>query len=535
MNRILLFIALSASLMAQTYQATNVALAGGQSAIVGTTANATNTNGSNLFLWYSQTLAANYINYPAPTTPPESSGALSGVESLYARCYPDTSTVQILANSFDSNNLWLNTPNVTGFPSATWFNNTNSPRWGYTTGEGFYTFDYMYNGTFAGGRLVAELDTKCVAVAALDDNFAMVVYTKLIGGSSLPGFGTAVGSDIDVPMVSPAAGSKVTLVRRWNNIPVNSAGIRTGLLYVLESGGTIRSAGWSTAVTAPQKGFVWHRIGTPNDTDLALESYFAGPGTGFSIGGEWAFDLPVSLWADSEFTGTIDATSLQGQDHASGVTWRVIDTPNSRWATSTSAQITSPSTINLWTDNGTRGFRCDMTVTTAGMFGWTFSAVEQVTVGGLMTTADLASGHDAIMFNVANATPGDITDLYMCMRQLNVSGQNKMYLYSPKAGFSSSTGSVDVAANTSYVWTMQYNRNTTSYLRIYSLTTGLQVGSTVTLAAPNNAAASANYGTYGTITAEAAGVHFDLDNVVADAGIGVGSTQYFPLIPFEIP
>jgi hypothetical protein len=489
-----------------------------QSSRGGTVQVTTDQNGPYLFRWLTQSTTADFINYPAPTTPPESSGALSGVQSIVGRCYPDTSTVLVEANPSDSNNLWLHITNSSNFPSINWFWNSTPAIWGRSLGKGYAQYDWMYTGSFAAARLTFQLNSKAPAVPAYDDNEGLAVRTKSIGGTSDPGLGTGAASDIDIPFVTAAAGTKYTVVYRWNRMTTNTAGARTRILYVLENGGTVRQSGWASGTSTPRTAS-WHQAQFGNDTGTALEQWI----TNCYIGGDWAYDLPVNLWQDFEFA-TLNQANLEAQDHNPTAVWQLGGT-TTRFTTQTAGKKTNPSTINLWTDSGTLGMRNDLNATAAGHYGTTFANVTTgISHGYWYKTANLANG---TAIQISFCSEQTVNNNILRVSQQNSGGQQQLFL-SNHAGTASST--VNVSADTWY-WVAVYAiRNNTCRLQVYD-ENGTQVGSEVTVTGSNNSIGSIRFGSQASTTSQSAGVYNYVSNVVRDTA---ATNPFYPLKPWQL-
>ncbi len=204
MRLALLFLALTCSLSAATYQQT-VAVAGVTHNVLAATAvSAVKTNPAYLFRWTTQTTTADYINRPAITTAPGSLGNESSVTYFF-------SGGQLAANSFDSNNLWAQF-NGTGFPTANWFNNTNSNIWGSSLGKGAIVLDWMYTSTYGANRLIFQLNAKCIDKTQYDANEGVSLRSAVIGGGSAPGLDLAE----DLQFYDATAGARKLLTFRWN-------------------------------------------------------------------------------------------------------------------------------------------------------------------------------------------------------------------------------------------------------------------------------------------------------------------------------
>lgn len=481
-----------------------------QKTAAGTVTPTVNGNGPYVFRWETQTLTADYINRPEILTVPGAPGPESSVGAIY-------STAVLQANPSDSNNIWLRLP-TGGFPVVDWFNNTNSDLWGPVLGKGYFQTDFMYESTYAytASKLLFQLNGKCILNLAYDSNDGVALRTTTVGGGSTPGIGTMAFYD-------PTPQTKKTIVYRWNRSLANPNNLRTSTLYLIESGGATHRSSWDTGVVAQPKCSAWHQMQMGNDTSGALDYWM----TNIYVGTNWDFDLPVNLWQDFEFS-TIDTTNLLAAAHSPYSTWSTVGSL-SGFSTTTGAQLTSPCSINLWQDTGTKGLRRDLSVTAGGGVGFTFSGLTTLsTVGMIFRSANLATGTNVWVLGAAGATPpAAANDYLLIMRQTNVGGQQKLELYNGKT-FTASATNVDITAGTTYGIAMAFSRNGTGKLRVYDMATKTQVGSEVTIACPNNSITGWWVGSYSNITAQASGVFYDVDNLVYDI-----NGQYWPLTFWE--
>lgn len=421
-------------------------------------------------------------------------------------------TAELAANPNDGGVQWLHIPNDGGFPAAYWYNNTDTNVWGATTGKGWYRFRWMYSNALVNNALVNHLNMKS-EVPEFDEEHGMSIRTSLQGGT-VAALKTAPTGGIDLAIPSPAIDTEFIIEYRWNSLESNPSNLRRAILYIIGPS-DVRASGQQAGAVSTPPGPVWHHILIGNDTTTPQEQWIKD----MEIGEDWTYDLPIDVWQDFEFD-TLSQANLESRDHSPAVTWSLIGT-TSRFSMSTDAQQTSPSTINLWTDTGTRGVRNDLNATASGSFGITLSnQVVGQSVGFWLRTANLAAATSARIFYTTEQTPNN---LCVGLEQRNTAGQQELYIRN-NAGTLSSM--VNVTADTWYWVSLYAIRNATCRLEVYD-TTGSLVGAQVTVTGNNTSIGNLRFGSASNYTAQAAGVYHYIDNFVWEYD------GYYPLKPWE--
>lgn len=416
------------------------------------------------------------------------------------------------ANPNDGGRQWLHIP-TGSFNAGYWFcNDTSANVWGATLGKGQIDLSWMYTTTFAANALIQQFNCKNQIPPNYGTNDGIALRTKSVSGA--PGIGGFSDSSCDVAWpTTPALATKHRLIQRWNRMTSNPTNTRTMIVYALQNTGE-RASAYSLATSLAPGQDYWSHFLPGNDTVTSLEQWL----TDMYIQVGWDYDLPINLWQDFDFV-TVDQASLESRDHNATAAWLLAGT-TTRFTTSTSAQKTNPSTINLWTDTSTRGLRNDLSATAAGSIGTSFTATAaSVNWSHWVRIPSLTVGTSA---QISFATDGSNTVCALMAR--NNGGQHQIYLRNDAGTLS---GFIDVSPDT-WLWpSITATRNSTSRLQAFN-ETGVQIGSEVTVTASNNSISSVRIGSLQTTTAQSAGKYIDIAHFVHER-----PTKAYPIKPWE--
>jgi len=200
----------------------------------------------------------------------------------------------------------------------------------------------------------------------------------------------------------------------------------------------------------------------------ALIGSIAGNRRRAAAGASFAADI----WETYELAA-VTAAELQANDNNASATWTVTDA-SGYLSTSTSAEKATLSQVNNTSDTGTLGIRRVYTTTTTGFFTLNFGADKNNASIGFWYQFSVNPSNNHCLIRGQNNSGSDALDAIFLRSSTRYIGWG-------------TTGNNNGAALTAGTWywiTIQYNRNATSYLRVYT-DAGVQVGSEATATAPN--------------------------------------------------
>lgn len=351
----------------------------------------------------------------------------------------------IAANPNDSNTNWLYLAGGS-FPIATYFNQTNSPTFGYLqSGKTRTRMKFMFNGTWTSGAVVMFLNGKVNDTTSKYYANQWGTGTSTSSNSSIPSI--VGGGEAVYPMV---ADTVYQIEQRVERIAYNPTGKRTGRTYIRDASGALLSVGYTTAtsVTSIAPSTANHMILLGNDTANPFTFWLKE----VRVQNEYPFDLTVGLHQGFE-TDTLDATNLGAATvpSVSSASWAV---DGSRMSISTGAQLTSPCTINLFPDNGTRGLSYNLNGTDASAVRYFVnksSAPGSFLVSVVLPTLATGTYNEFIFIH-----DGVVTHPLFRMYVQNIAG-----VHSIKADGLTSSTPIEYTPGTRYELAVDYIRNGT--------------------------------------------------------------------------
>lgn len=398
------------------------------------------------------------------------------------------------------------------FSEAKIENNTNTNIWA-TTRRGSLQFQFMYP-SFVSGRSLMFLDGKegngsgplnteeGIQIRTIIPVATPALFMRYVGNN-----GAATVNTTNLTIAGAAIDTWFTVKAQWN-----SSAARTLQLQVGNEPGLYSA----TALTAT-RAQAWHQVLLGNDTDVGFEHdqrlHYIFP--------TWTYDMASNVWQDFEFA-TVDQASLEANDHTSSQTWSLAGT-TTRFTTDVAGAYTMPCRINFQTPTAsTRGLRNDLNATAAGSIGIPFTNSTSAQVFGMwLYTANLANGTSA---RIAFATENSPGNTIVALEQSDSAGQEQLYIRN-HAGTSSSV--INVSAGTWYWCSVLAIRNNTSRLQIFD-TSGVQVGSEVTVTGSNNSIGNIRIGSLNTTTSQTAGTYHYIQGFCYDS-----QALVFPFKPWE--
>jgi len=399
----------------------------------------------------------------------------------------------------------------TTFSESRIFNNTNSNQWA-STQRGYMEMEFRYS-AYVGNAVFLFLDGKSIANAAVNTNDG-AQFRSIVPVASPAVFMRYVGNDGGTTVNSPNLTWNGSATNTWFLMrgQYNRAAARTLQIQV----GTEPGVYSATALPAP-RAFVWHQILAGNDT----ANSFAHDQRNHYIYPTWTYDMCSTVWQDFEFT-TVDQASLEANDHNSAITWSLAGT-TSRFTTDAAGAFTMPCQINFQGPTAsTKGLRNDLNATAAGSIGFTgANATTDNVFGFWVKTANLANGTSA---RIAFATETSPSNTILAVEQSDSGGQEQLYIRN-HAGTSSSV--INVSADTWYWCSVKAIRNNTCRLQVFD-TTGVQVGSEVTVTGTNASIGNIRIGSLNTTTSQSAGVYHYISGFCYDA-----QSLVYPFKPWQ--
>jgi len=225
-------------------------------------------------------------------------------------------------------------------------------------------------------------------------------------------------------------------------------------------------------------------------------------------------NMTVDFW--QSFESTIDSAGLDSTDHATGLTWTVVDA-SSRFSANATGQHTSPSTINTLTDSGTQGLKSDASGTNTEaryLYCTIGQTTNPVSIGFFFFLPTLSVGL------VGQAVYATFNGSAQVSLKIQTDGSdNHVFLLSG----ATDSSTVGVSGNAWYWVNILSVANGTCKLRIYD-TSGVLQGSEVTCTGNNQ---NSNLILLGNINSYLASGVMYYDNLVAN-----WSTAPYPLKPW---
>lgn len=237
-----------------------------------------------------------------------------------------------------------------------------------------------------------------------------------------------------------------------------------------------------------------------------------------------AYFLTVYIWQDFEFA-TFNQANLEASDHNAAVTWDVSDATN-LFSTVSVGRPLCPCRINNIVDSGTRVLRRKLDSTAIPYCGATFATFELISTGGfwLYNLPTLTNNTEVkIGFVCANTSNYNLIFMYK-----NEAGQHKIRLRNRAAV--ESTGAINVTPGDTLGCTWYYERSATCLLDAFT-TTGVAVGTQLSVAAPAADGDRFYFGDLEAPVAQPANTVLDVFNLVIDANISLPLPVY-PCKPF---
>lgn len=430
------------------------------------------------FYWDAQTLNADYLGASVPPV-----YQLAGI--------PDSGGLPVLGtNPYDSQTWAV----VNGsWDKWDWWVDTDTDVWGSPLGKQWMRIRYMPETAFTAAMLLFQANVKTRDSGnPLNGNSGVRLDTTT--SSSNPAI-TGTSAIATIPG-TVSAGTELELILTKNNTLTNANAAITEVVYVRRAGYDTVSA-YSVGTTSTPDGNYYHNMQPGHDRITAGAYYFRG----FYFGRNYDYDMPCDMWQDFNVASLTQA-NLEASDHNNGGVWAETGT-TSRFSLVDEAP-THPSTINLYTPTG-KVIRNDLTVTTAGALGYTFTSTSAEQQFGMWFRASsgIADGTTAI---VAYATsPTNQTTSTAAVRVGNTGGQYHLALVG-----ATTSSTINISANTWYWVTWTGRQNATQTLWVYN-TSGTEVsGSGVTCTGSTRGVGSLRVGHNGGYTAQSSGVYVDV-------------------------
>lgn len=385
-------------------------------------------------------------------------GGVAGLNNPVGAGMDTYGSAVIEANSNDSGNLWLHLPGDGNFPQKRFYNESNSPHFGYLNSGKLRTRMYfMYHGTWASGATLLFINGKVPSTTSkyYANGFGSQIGTTSVSSvTALNGAGTvsyAMSADTSYQVEQRVETSLV------------ADGRRLGRMYIKNAAGTVLAAAYTTAATISSVSFTpaRHQFLAGNDTAVVLELWEKQ----IRVQTSFPFDLTIP-----------DPANWHNMEQASVALcgFTEVGSP-SRFSLVSDSSLQSGCTIDLVADTGTQLLRYSANGTAQN------SAKKLINQAGnpagigvrLRFGGSQTSGTQNVIFYTTDSVNETRNIIKVILK--NVSGEYRLYLNNATTGDSSSY--VVVSIGTIYdvtVWPKKGAVN--NYLIVRNPTTGALIG-----------------------------------------------------------